>query len=282
MMGKYFKFKKFKDTQRGKKIILTDKTVVGWTNGQKDHYVSRGYGEIKQGQLFAVFTVDLPPNSTAKIQVKCPVCDEVYSSTMNRLTMRGHSACPSCSTKYDLTGMKFGRLTAIKPIKSDGSGRSYWLCSCDCGENTITRTDGMTGGTILSCGCIHDEYLRSRTGENHPRWVPIEDKPGKRDSKEYTNWVSMIHKRDKYVCLKCGGGGMGNVAVHHLNSYAAHPEQATDLSNGATLCVDCHANFHYKFMGGTNNPCTKEDFFMWLDSHGVDYIEIKNKIEEPQ
>ena len=36
--------------------------------------------------------------------------------------------------KYeDLTGKKFGRLTAIKKAPSR-SNKTYWLCKCECGN----------------------------------------------------------------------------------------------------------------------------------------------------
>ena len=36
-------------------------------------------------------------------------------------------------SKYnDLTGQKFGRLTAIEPIRK--SGRISWICECECGN----------------------------------------------------------------------------------------------------------------------------------------------------
>lgn len=53
----------------------------------------------------------------------------------------------------DISGEKYGRLTAIK---RNGylNGKTAWLCRCECGnEKTITLNSLRTGNT-KSCGCL--------------------------------------------------------------------------------------------------------------------------------
>ena len=54
--------------------------------------------------------------------------------------------------RYDLTGMRFGKLTVIKQ-----QGRIYnrpaWLCKCDCGNYHTTSTHSLRSGECKSCGC---------------------------------------------------------------------------------------------------------------------------------
>ncbi len=55
----------------------------------------------------------------------------------------------------DLTGRKFGCLTAVERI-SDRAGRAYWNCLCDCGgpeSQIVVRCDKLTGGQTKSCKC---------------------------------------------------------------------------------------------------------------------------------
>jgi len=52
----------------------------------------------------------------------------------------------------DLTGQKFGLLTAIKKMPSH-SGHTYWLCRCECGNEKEVQTSHLTCGKIQSCGC---------------------------------------------------------------------------------------------------------------------------------
>ena len=54
----------------------------------------------------------------------------------------------------DLTGQKFGKLTAIERLPSR-NGKTYWLCKCECGNQTQVQTSHLRSGSIISCGCAH-------------------------------------------------------------------------------------------------------------------------------
>ena len=56
----------------------------------------------------------------------------------------------------NLTGKKFGRLTAIEPRE----GRN-WLFSCDCGALIEKRASNVKYGTTKSCGCLRSRVARS-------------------------------------------------------------------------------------------------------------------------
>ena len=75
------------------------------------------------------------------------------------------------SKKLDLTGEKYGLLTVIKEshsrIKPCGEKIRYWLCKCDCGNETTVDTSSLRFGDTKSCGCLkkykakhHYENLR--------------------------------------------------------------------------------------------------------------------------
>lgn len=55
----------------------------------------------------------------------------------------------------DLTGSKFGRLTAISYERKNG--KTYWTCQCDCGKTTVVWAGNLRNGHTKSCGCLHDE-----------------------------------------------------------------------------------------------------------------------------
>ena len=54
----------------------------------------------------------------------------------------------------DITGQKFGKLTAIKNIGSNKKGNALWECKCDCGNIIIAKGIELRFGHILSCGCL--------------------------------------------------------------------------------------------------------------------------------
>lgn len=58
----------------------------------------------------------------------------------------------------DITGQKFGRLTAIKYV-----GDRKWLFKCDCGKEKVIRTADVKSGRTQSCGC----YMIERIIETH-------------------------------------------------------------------------------------------------------------------
>ena len=53
----------------------------------------------------------------------------------------------------DLVNKRFGKLLVIKY-----NGNAKWLCQCDCGNQTIVRSDYLKSGHTKSCGCIHKKY----------------------------------------------------------------------------------------------------------------------------
>lgn len=60
----------------------------------------------------------------------------------------------------DITGQRFGRLTAIK---RDGTkyGQSAWICKCDCGNEKTIALQHLKNGT-KSCGCLTREVAPER------------------------------------------------------------------------------------------------------------------------
>lgn len=66
------------------------------------------------------------------------------------------------ATLKNITGEKFGRLTAVKLIKKTQSGRTriFWECVCDCGELTVVHNQSLHNGDSASCGCLRKESAR--------------------------------------------------------------------------------------------------------------------------
>ena len=52
--------------------------------------------------------------------------------------------------RIDLTGERFGKLTAISPAENIGS-KTTWLCRCDCGNELVLKTRYLRAGKIKSC-----------------------------------------------------------------------------------------------------------------------------------
>ena len=58
--------------------------------------------------------------------------------------------------KVDVTNMKFGLLTAIRPTDKRAANCSViWECMCDCGNLAEVSVGKLIRGHTLSCGCRH-------------------------------------------------------------------------------------------------------------------------------
>lgn len=55
----------------------------------------------------------------------------------------------------DISGMRFGRLTAVRPTNERGHrGETVWVCNCDCGRETKAEIGRLMSGGYKSCGCL--------------------------------------------------------------------------------------------------------------------------------
>ena len=63
----------------------------------------------------------------------------------------------------DLTGKRFGRLTAIKRgddyISPRGQRHTQWLCKCDCGKVVLVSANSLKRKLTQSCGCLAKEKV---------------------------------------------------------------------------------------------------------------------------
>lgn len=59
----------------------------------------------------------------------------------------------------DITGQKFGRLTAVKLTDKRYGASCVWLCKCDCGNEKEVPLMSLTSGNTRSCGCLYKEKV---------------------------------------------------------------------------------------------------------------------------
>lgn len=61
----------------------------------------------------------------------------------------------------DITGQKFGRLTALYRLRNYHDTHTYWLCMCECGNFKEVYLGSLTSGATTSCGCLVKKHGRS-------------------------------------------------------------------------------------------------------------------------
>ncbi len=79
--------------------------------------------------------------------------------------LKGENLSCGCKRKYafrDITGKKFGMLTAIKIVGTTKDNGNLWQCKCDCGNYKNVPLSALTSGVTVSCGC----YKKSKAKKN--------------------------------------------------------------------------------------------------------------------
>lgn len=111
---------------------------------------------------------------------------------------------------------------------------------------------------------------RANSGEQNGMWNPdlsdeerVRQRYHARRYPGYQDFRKKVYERDEYTCVKCGDDTGGNLVVHHLNGFHWDEESRTEVDNGATLCNECHKEFHSTY-GNRHNDLFQFAQFMDL------------------
>lgn len=106
---------------------------------------------------------------------RCGCGGEILLDT--RTLQRGTVQDCGCETvvkpgQRDITGQRFGRLTALYPTGARGKGGSLiWRCQCDCGGEVDAPLHQLTAGYRKSCGCLSRPSRKDFVGKRFGRLV---------------------------------------------------------------------------------------------------------------
>jgi hypothetical protein len=119
----------------------------------------------------------------------------------------------------DLTGQRFGQLTAIRYVGKNKHGKSIWEFACDCGNTFVTQGAIAKRGDAKSCGCSSSGLI-DLTGYRFGRWTVIRPDRFERGKKywlcrcdcgtEKTVEGDTLRRGTSTGCIKCR-----NVQVKH-------------------------------------------------------------------
>ena len=108
-------------------------------------------------------------------------CGNEIDVAQNLLTL-GHKMSCGCIPRKgfdrkDLTGQKFGKLTALYDTgEVDKYGAVLWKCRCDCGKEVIVPSVRLSSGNTSSCGCLRKNPVE--VGQVYGRLTVMELLPG--------------------------------------------------------------------------------------------------------
>ena len=129
-------------------------------------------------------------------------CGNIVDIPGNNLTRKkyGQISCGKCIKAEDLTGQKFGKLTAIENTGKKINGKYVWKCLCDCGNYTEVHSANLKNGSVKSCGCLHSQKT-DLTGQKFGKLVAL----------------SYNKQKAKWLC-QCDCGNITFVSSSNLNS----------------------------------------------------------------
>lgn len=91
----------------------------------------------------------------------------------------------------NLSGRKFGKLTAIEFAYKDERGYIYWKCLCDCGNEIYVTRGHLCSGTTKSCGCLFVKHGHTSNYERSPEyraWLSIKARCENPKQESYSNY----------------------------------------------------------------------------------------------
>jgi hypothetical protein len=98
-----------------------------------------------------------------------------------------------------------------------------------------------------SLTCSRQWLSLRQQGEKSHRWQGGKTAASilRRTHVTYKTWRHTVFARDDYTCAMCRMRG-GKLAAHHIFRVKDTPELIYEVSNGITLCWECHRSIHWK------------------------------------
>ena len=146
----------------------------------------------------------------------------------------------------DLTGIRIGRLVAIRYVGKATDNHALWLCKCDCGGIKIVASNNFRekGGT-KSCGCLRSEAQQKRIKKdgvwNEGKSYAINN--GDRCYKTRHGWAKAAIRFYGNKCQKCGWD-KAMCDVHHKKQKSKGGLHT--IKNALVICPNCHREEHDK------------------------------------
>ena len=119
------------------------------------------------GKLVCLYRTNNQKNNTQWVcQCDCGNIKPIRTTELTR-TKKAQRSCGCAAidrsknfgkfTAKDISNQKFGKLIAIKKIRTNQYGYAIWECQCECGNKCEVTTRELLSGDTMSCGCLYHE-----------------------------------------------------------------------------------------------------------------------------
>lgn len=136
-----------------------------------------------------------------------------------------------------------------------------YICSKHPYEIKEISLDSVRGGhECFECA------IEKISGENsvhykHDKTEEDREKDRRLDPEE-RHWRIKVFQRDNFTCQYCKKYSRDNINAHHKDGYNWCLDRRYDITNGVTLCIECHKKFHTIYGYGDN---TEEQYNEWIE-----------------
>lgn len=249
------------------------------------------------GEKFGRLTVvERAENKNGKTAWKC-LCDCGNEVVVNASDIKqGRTQSCGCYRKdkhkeyterktKNITGEKFGKLTAIKPIGSKNG--KIWECRCDCGNTTNVSLGNLINGHIRSCGCLNKGIIRNfKHGYGHERIYHEYIAMITRCKKDYKNHVNYYdrgirvcpewlgkHGLSNFVEWAMGNGYADNLTIDRIDNDKGYSPDNCRWTTAKVQANNRRNNIVIEYKG------EKKTLKEWCEELNLPYKTIYNRIK---
>ena len=151
----------------------------------------------------------------------------------------GHTKSCGCYRKkvragilVDISGMRFGKLTAVGAVPGKDGREDYWLCRCDCGNWMVCRREQLKQGHLKKCGFCGEKKAPADAENGRQRIegrkLYINNTSGRKGvyKKGMNRWRASIGFHGK---------------VYHLGTFQTYEEAVTARQTAEAIFCGCAA-----------------------------------------
>jgi len=177
-------------------------------------------------------------------------CGKDYDVPGTLLVTGKRTHCPDRShernyASIDITGKKFGRLTAISATdQRDHSGSVVWHCRCDCGNELEVSYNILMYTHNQSCGCRKQEHNKALGSFlTHVSGTSVDRLKSKKIPKNNTTGIKGVYLvRGKYVAKI-----VFQQKAYYLGTYASLDDAAEARRKGEALLHTGTAEYYARW-----------------------------------
>jgi len=210
-----------------------------------------------------VLLADEYVNNSKSMPYQCDKCSDVHYDNLANFTKR---KTRGCEKRDDLT---FEKVKAyfeehgcelLEDVFINSNTNMRFICSCGNESKTTFANFKYHNVRCFECG------KNKIACENNYQWIEDREDGVRRSNREAREWRTQVFERDDYTCQCCGERG-AKLNAHHLHDYQHHRDLALEMSNGVTLCKQCHVDFHKEY--GSRVANTPDQFIQFKEArHG--------------